>query len=53
MYQFNLGQFKSTFRGRAIDAPTLSFSDVIEIGILISDGQTGIFALQLQTLQSK
>ncbi len=53
MYQFNLGQFKSTFRGRAIDAPTLSFSDVIEIGILISDGQTGMFAIQLQTLQSK
>ena len=52
-YQFNLGQFKSTFRGRTIDAPTLSFSDVIEIGILISDGQTGSFAIQLQTLQSK
>ncbi|NCV66190.1 MAG: CIA30 family protein, partial [Burkholderiaceae bacterium] len=52
-YQFNLGQFKSTFLGRTIDAPTLSFSDVIEIGILISDGQTGMFAIQLQTLQSK
>ncbi|MEY3180127.1 MAG: hypothetical protein RL614_599, partial [Pseudomonadota bacterium] len=28
-------------------------SDVIEIGILISDGQTGMFAIQLQTLQSE
>ncbi len=51
-YQFNLSQFKSTFRGQDIQAPTLSFSDVIEFGILISDKQAGRFAIQLKTLQS-
>jgi monofunctional biosynthetic peptidoglycan transglycosylase len=51
-YQFNLSQFKSTFRGQTVNAPALSFSDVIEFGILISDGQLGSFAIQLKTLQS-
>jgi len=51
-YQFNLNQFKSTFRGQAISAPTLSFADVIEFGILISNNQAGRFAIQLKTLQS-
>ncbi|MEY3865955.1 MAG: hypothetical protein RL234_1446 [Pseudomonadota bacterium] len=36
-YRFNLSQFKSTFRGRDVNAPTLSFSDVIDFGILISN----------------
>jgi hypothetical protein len=51
-YQFNLKQFKSTFRGQAISAPALSFADVIEFGILISNNQAGRFAIQLKTLQS-
>jgi len=51
-HQFNLNQFKSTFRGQAISAPTLSFADVIEFGILISNNQAGRFAIQLKTLQS-
>jgi hypothetical protein len=51
-HQFNLNQFKSTFRGQAISAPPLSFADVIEFGILISNNQAGRFALQLKTLQS-
>ena len=51
-HQFNLNQFKPTFRGQAIDAPTLSFSDVTEFGILISNSQAGRFAIQLKTLQS-
>jgi NADH dehydrogenase [ubiquinone] 1 alpha subcomplex assembly factor 1 len=50
-HRFNLNQFKSTFRGQAIDAPTLSFADVIEFGILISNNQAGRFAIQLKTLQ--
>jgi hypothetical protein len=51
-HRFNLNQFKSTFRGQAISAPTLSFADVIEFGILISNNQAGSFAIQLKTLQS-
>lgn len=50
-YQFNASQFRSTFRGQTIQAPALSFSDVVEFGILISDKQTGKFAIQLKTLQ--
>lgn len=51
-YRFNIGQFKSTFRGQAIDAPLLSFSDVTEFGILISNNQSGSFAIQLKKLLS-
>ena len=51
-YRFNLSQFKSTVRGQAIKAPTLSFSDVIDFGILISNNQAGSFAIQLKTLKS-
>jgi NADH dehydrogenase [ubiquinone] 1 alpha subcomplex assembly factor 1 len=51
-HQFHLNQFKATFRGQAISAPTLSFGDVIEFGILISNNQAGRFAIQLKTLQS-
>jgi len=51
-YRFNLSQFKSTFRGRDVNAPTLSFSDVIDFGILISNNQARSFAIQLKTLKS-
>jgi len=51
-HQFNLNQFKPTFRGQAINAPALTFADVIEVGILISNSQAGRFAIQLKTLQS-
>ena len=51
-YRFNLSQFKSTFRGQAINAPNLYFSDVIEFGILISNNQAGNFGIQLKTLRS-
>jgi hypothetical protein len=51
-YRFNLSQFKSTVRGQAVNATSLSFSDVIESGILISNNQAGKFAIQLKTLQS-
>ena len=51
-HQFNLSQFKPTFRGQVIDAPTLSFADVIEFGILISNNQAGRFVIQIKTLQS-
>jgi monofunctional biosynthetic peptidoglycan transglycosylase len=51
-HQFAIDQFKSTFRGQAINAPALSFPDVIEFGILISNSQTGRFAIQLKTLHT-
>jgi monofunctional biosynthetic peptidoglycan transglycosylase len=51
-YRFNLSQFQSTIRGQAVNAPSLSFSDVVEFGILISNNQAGNFAIQLKTLQS-
>ena len=51
-YRFTLSQFKSTFRGQDVNAPALSFSDVIEFGLLISNNQAGSFAIQLKTLQS-
>ena len=51
-YRFNLSQFKATFRGQAVNAPILSFSDVMEFGILISNNQAGNFGIQLKTLQS-
>lgn len=51
-YQFNAGQFKATVRGQAVNAPALSFADVIEFGILIAHHQAGSFAIQLKTLQS-
>lgn len=50
-YRFNANQFKTTIRGQAVNAPALAFSDVIELGILIADGQAGSFAIQLKTLQ--
>ena len=51
-YRFNANQFQTTFRGQTVNAPTLSFSDVVEFGILISNNQAGSFAIQLKTLQS-
>ena len=51
-YRFYLSQFKATFRGKAINAPYLYFSDVIEFGILISNNQAGNFGIQLKTLRS-
>ena len=52
-YRFNAEQFKSTVRGRVVNAPTLSFSDVTEFGILIANNQVGSFAIQLKMLQSE
>lgn len=51
-YRFNAGQFKTTIRGQTVNAPALSFADVIEFGVLISHNQAGSFAIQLKTLKS-
>ena len=49
-HRFKTEEFKTTFRGRLVQAPPLSFSDVSEIGILIADRQEGDFCLQIRTL---
>ena len=49
-HRFKAEEFKSTFRGRLVQAPTLSFFDVSEVGILIADKQEGDFRLQIRTL---
>jgi len=48
--RFKVEEFKSSFRGRLVQAPPLSFSDVSEVGILIADKQEGDFRLQIRTL---
>ena len=49
-HRFKAEDFKSSFRGRLVQAPALSFSDVNEVGILIADKQEGDFRLQIRTL---
>ena len=51
-YRFQLNQFKATFRGQDVHAPTLSFFDVTEFGILISKSEAGSCVIQRKTLQS-
>ena len=51
-HRFTTSQFIASFRGRSVQAPQLSFSDVIELGILIADKQEGSFRLQLKTIKS-
>ena len=51
-HRFTTSQFIASFRGRSVQAPQLSFSDVIELGILIADKQEGSFRLQLKTVKS-
>jgi len=51
-HRFTTSQFIASFRGRSVQAPPLSFSDVIELGILIADKQEGSFRLQLKTIKS-
>ena len=46
--RFKPNDFKASFRGRAVAAPDLVFSEVKEIGILIADRQEGSFRIQWQ-----
>jgi len=50
--RFRPDYFKASFRGRAVSAPELSFSDVKEMGVLIADQQAGPFHLQLKYLRA-
>ena len=51
-HRFDSHHFKASFRGRAVHAPELVFSSVIEIGILIANQQAGPFRVQLKNIQS-
>ena len=52
-HRFLPGDFMASFRGRAVDAPTLAFSEAREFGILIADQQAGAFRLQLARLDTR
>ena len=49
-HRFKLEDFKPSFRGRSVQAPALTFSDVSEFGVLIADKQEGDFRVQVRTL---
>jgi monofunctional biosynthetic peptidoglycan transglycosylase len=49
-HRFKFEEFKPSFRGRSVQAPALTFSDVSEFGILIADQQEGKFRVQIRTL---
>ena len=51
-HRFDSRDFKASFRGRAVNAPELVFSSVIEIGILLANQQAGPFRIQLKNIQS-
>lgn len=45
-YEFTLADFKATWRGRLItDAPPLRWTDVRQIGLMLTDKQAGEFAM--------
>lgn len=50
--RFQPNDFKTSFRGRAVTAPELVFSEVKEIGILIADRQEGLFRFQWQHVRA-
>ena len=51
-HRFMPSDFKASFRGRAVNAPELVLSSVLEIGVLIANQQAGTFRLQLKNIQS-
>ncbi len=51
-HRFVPRDFKASFRGRAVNAPELIFSSVLEIGVLIANQQAGPFRVQLKNIQS-
>lgn len=53
VHRFLPEDFQASFRGRAVDAPRLVFSEAKEFGILIADKQVGEFRLQLARLDTR
>ncbi len=47
---FTAADFEANFRGRAVAAPALVFSDMRAIGVLIADKQAGPFRLEIRSI---
>jgi NADH dehydrogenase [ubiquinone] 1 alpha subcomplex assembly factor 1 len=47
------GDFVARFRGRPVAAPTVRFSDARYLGLLISDGQSGAFEVELKDIKTE
>jgi NADH dehydrogenase [ubiquinone] 1 alpha subcomplex assembly factor 1 len=47
------GDFVARFRGRPVAAPTVRFSDVQYLGLLISDKQSGAFKVELKDIKTE
>lgn len=45
-------EFRTTFRGRVVEAPPLVLGEAQELGLLIADKQAGPFRLQLKNVQA-
>jgi monofunctional biosynthetic peptidoglycan transglycosylase len=53
-HAFAPGDFDASRRGRAVPgAPPLAFADVTGVGLLIADGQTGSFRLELRSIAAR
>ena len=50
--RFKPSDFKASFRGRAVTASEVIFSDVKEIGVLIADQQAGSFRMLIKYVQA-
>ncbi|WP_205967814.1 CIA30 family protein [Paraglaciecola sp. 20A4] len=50
-FKFKLGDFKATLRGKRVpDADSLIWSDIVQLGFLISDRQSGDFCLLIDAI---
>lgn len=51
--RFVAGDFRASFRGRAVAAPPLVLGEVRALGVLISDRQAGPFRLELRVVRAE
>lgn len=51
-HTIELADFRAQYRGRVVDAPTLSADDVQQIGFLIADKQQGAFELLIDWVKA-
>jgi len=51
--RFLPADFQPSFRGRAVDAPVVKLADVRYVGLLISDKQSGPFAIELREIRTE
>ena len=51
--RFVPADFAASFRGRPVAAPTVRFSDVQYLGLLISDKQSGAFKVDLKGIRAE